>query len=642
MNGNRSAGTRWIVPWVATVLLLGCGGDAEERPEPIGSPNARWDVVEMFRADRAAERHPSDGAGKAWLESSDGPATAGRPGRWTIVFEAGPLGVVPGGYVFLEIPPFWGWSPPQASYPDLPGYTTVSAEAEEIELRPLLLDQQLLAVEISGRGLEEGDRIRFVYGAGAAGAIADRYAEHGSAFQIGVDGNGDGIRSKIAEPVTIDVGPGPPAGLVLTLPSSAKPGEAARLTIALVDAVGNAGIPVTGEVALQGVPLGLSAPASVKLLPSDAGRKTVQVVAGEPGVYRIRATGPDGIEAESNPMQVSEKGRRILWGDLQIHSNLSDGTGTPEDIYLYARDVAGLDVAALTDHDHWGILPLDDHRELWERIRSEAKRFHEPERFVTFLGYEWTNWVYGHRHVLFRGDEGSIRSSLDPDYETPGQLWDSLRGSGAITIAHHTAGEPVATDWSVPPDPAMETVVEIVSVHGSSEASDSPAPVAGAMAGQFVRDALDRGYRLGFVGSGDGHDGHPGLTHLASHTGGLAAILSEELTRAGVLQAIRNRRVYATSGPRIILEVTLDGRPIGSVLPPSPGPAELSLRVIGTGDMERVDLIRSGRVQRLLEGKGREVSIRHRMESLESGEYVYVRVVQEDGAMAWSSPFFIE
>jgi len=41
--------------------------------------------------------------------------------------------------------------------------------------------------------------------------------------------------------------------------------------------------------------------------------------------------------------------RRLL--DLGV---LSDGTGTPEDYFAYARDVAALDVIALTDHDHWG------------------------------------------------------------------------------------------------------------------------------------------------------------------------------------------------------------------------------------------------------------------------------------------------
>ena len=37
----------------------------------------------------------------------------------------------------------------------------------------------------------------------------------------------------------------------------------------------------------------------------DLGRKTIEVVAREPGVYRLRASGPHGLTAESNPLVVS-------------------------------------------------------------------------------------------------------------------------------------------------------------------------------------------------------------------------------------------------------------------------------------------------------------------------------------------------
>ncbi|MGH9337934.1 MAG: DUF3604 domain-containing protein, partial [Vicinamibacteria bacterium] len=92
---------------------------------------------------------------------------------------------------------------------------------------------------------------------------------------------------------------------------------------------------------------------------------------------------------------------RILWGDLHGHSQLSDGTGTPEDFFLYARDVAALDVVALTDHDHWGMVFLDANPGLWKTIEETARRFDEPGRFVALLGYEWTSWIHGHRHVLY-------------------------------------------------------------------------------------------------------------------------------------------------------------------------------------------------------------------------------------------------
>jgi hypothetical protein len=289
------------------------------------------------------------------------------------------------------------------------------------------------------------------------------------------------------------------------------------------------------------------------------------------------------------------------------------------------------------------MLFLDHHESMWEEIRRQASRFHEPGRFVTFPGFEWTSWVHGHRHVIFPDDDGKVLSSIDPSYESPTRLWDALQGSNAITIAHHTAGHPVATNWSIPPDPRFETVSEIVSVHGSSEAADSPTKVRGAQRGHFVRDALDRGYRLGFVGSGDGHDGHPGLTWIAAGIGGMAGILSEDLTREGVLEAIRARRVYATSGPRVFLRASLDGEPMGSVLAASDRERAFEVEAIAPRAIDRIDLIRSGKVvERVPCDALRECTFSRGLTGLRSGEYVYVRLIQQDGGLAWSSPFFLD
>jgi hypothetical protein len=414
---------------------------------------------------------------------------------------------------------------------------------------------------------------------------------------------------------------------------------------AILDAAGNTGVEVSGTIRFVDVPEGIEILDTVRLEPGAGGRVALSARVRQPGTYRLRAIGPGDLRAESNPLEVSAAGPRILWGDLHGHSNFSDGTGLPEDYFVYARDVAALDFVALTDHDHWGMQFLDRHAELWDEIRTQTVRFHEPHRFVTLLGYEWTSWIYGHRHVLYFSDAGRVHSSLDPPTDTPAGLWAALTGTDALTIAHHSAGGPIAVDWTVAPDPRFEPVTEVVSVHGSSEAADSPSRIYDAVEGNFVRDALDRGYRLGFVGSGDSHDGHPGNAHLAGPTGGLVAILSEELTRAGVLQALRARRVYATSGARLLLRAALGGARMGEILPaPARGAAQdLAVRVVGTGRLSHIDVVRSGAVVETLGCDGAlEYTAVRPITGLRPREYVYVRAVQEDGALAWSSPVFVE
>jgi len=635
-------------PEAATPQSAGTPAAAETPPGT--PPHARLDVVEMLRKDEAAKRSPSDGGGRAWLEPSpEGPAQvqAGSSSRFKLVYEVGPLGIAKHGAIYLQVSPFWDWSTPQVEDSDAPGYTELEASASDIELDAKTLGPQLLGIEVVGRPLVAGERVSLLYGAGERGASTDRFAERGSRFWFAVDGDGDGIRGILPDSPGVEVVAGAPARLLVTLPSVARPGERVPVTLALLDSQGNAGTLTAGEIVFPAPPPGLELPPHVALAASDRGRKTVFALAREPGVVRLRAEGPHDLSAESNPLQISRDGPRVLWGDLHGHSNFSDGTGTPEDYYLYARDVAGLDVAALTDHDHWGMLPLDSHPEMWDEIQRETKRFHEPGRFVTLLGYEWTSWIQGHRHVLRFDDEGKVLSSLDPAYESPVQLWAALAGQPVLTFAHHSAGGPVPTNWAIPPDPILEPVTEIVSVHGSSEAPDSPQPIYDAVAGNFVREAaLGRGYRFGFIGSGDSHDGHPGLAQLASPVGGLAAILSEERTRESVLAALRARRVYATNGPRILLRSALGAHPMGSSLTLGPGGSvseSLFVSVIAPGSLERVDLIRSGRVVDTIEFAGeRDVTLERRVEDLRPGEYVYVRVVQRDGGAAWSSPIYIE
>ncbi len=639
-----------ITAWVAT-----CDKDrGEEREEDAASaslpPTARPDMVAELRRARDVVRSPSDGGGKAWLELADGeePRVQVRERRrWTIVYEAGSAGIAKDGFVRLAVNPFWEWSPPNL-IEGYPGFTTAECEADGVELESFE-GADWVDFRIGGRDLRSGERIRIVYGAGEARALSDKFAESGSRFWILVDGDGDGVPRTLADSPQVTVVPGPPAQISALLPSTAAPGERVALTLAVLDALGNGPSPFEGTIELAVLPGGLELPENVELTSADGGKKRLEFQTTETGVFRVHAsTGPDDghLVALSNPMLVETDVAQIRWGDLHGHSNLSDGTGSPDEYFSFARDVAALDVISLTDHDHWGMLFLDEHPEIWKSIQDATERFHEPGRFVTLLGYEWTNWIHGHRHVLYFADEGPLYSSLSEEYERPDQLWNALRGKPALTFAHHSAGGPIATNWDYAPDPELEPVTEVVSVHGASEGNDAPMLIYSPLKGNFVRDALDRGYRLGFIGSGDSHDGHPGLTQIASGaSGGLAAILSDELTREGVRAALKARRCYATNGPRIVLRAVLEGRRMGESVPPNePGKAaQLLVRAVGTVPIAVIDVIRGGEVVASLPGEDAwELLTTVELDPLQSGEYVYVRVVQDDLGAAWSSPFFVE
>jgi len=664
-----------------------------QEQHPVLSPNAKQEAHWIGLAEAAVERNPADGGGRAWLESVRPvdfrePSSAwlrsdsklDRPileassyHRFEIGFEVGEFGIDEGGMIFLNPEAFWFWSEAQTGDPRAPGYTTAQARREGVEL---LAAQGDAAFVVVGRALEAGERIDFVYGAGELGAQVDRYAERGSEIMIGVDADGDGFREWIDESARIDIAAQPGVRLLAFGPAEIAPGESFEILASITDPVGNRArwpehtrepsgnsLSHFAVQVLEDSSLGIKGAGSRLAAESapDAPRLLSFTPESGEGTIRLRIEGQGALEGMSfdlPPIIVREAANRLVWGDLHGHTRVSDGTGTPHDYFAYARDVAGLDVIALTDHDHWGPRPLDEQPEVAADLLATAHSFNRPGQFVTIPGYEWTNWLHGHRHVLYFDRDAPIFSALDPRTDRPDELWNALRGLPALTFAHHSAGEPVATNWFFAPDPELEPLTEIASVHGVSEALDAPFPVHGGIPGNFVRDTLMRGARLGFVGSGDSHDGHPGLAQIAAGQAGLAGIFTATLDRPGLLAAMRRRHSFATNGIRPWLEVHLDDTVMGGILETGGDPSGvlqddtqdigeapghvLRVRYEATSPIERIDLIRSGRVATLAAPDGLSYSLERKIPRLAPGEFHYVRILQEDGGLAWSSPIFAD
>ena len=600
----------------------------------------RETFLELWQ-DLSAPRSPADGGGELVLVEPPASLVAGEPCELSLDLVVGAHGIAVGGSVVFLASPFYGWSPPQSSRPGAPGHTLVSGpDGVQFETRELA---GMLFSTVRGRALEAGERVRVVYGAGGT-ARADRFAER-SPLWAAVDGDGDSVRELLKEPALIDVRAGPPARVLATVPSALSPGDAFDLVLALTDALGNAPVelaPAQREVSIQ-APVSLGLPLKAHL-PED-GLLRLQGHAGVPGVYQVIVEGA-GLVGASNPLVVREGASPVLWADLQVHTALSDGTGDPDAVLRYAREVAALDAVAITDHDHFGPRFLDKNPDQVERIARATDDAYVPGTFVAVHGYEWTSWLFGHRHVLSFGARVPLLSSLAEGTDTPGELHESLAArpdaDKILVIRHHPAGGPVPIDWSFPIDPRFEPVVEITSVHGQSESPSLPAPIYNARREAFIDQQLASGARFGLVGSTDGHDGHPGLSHLIAPSGGLAALIGAERTREGVLAALRERRVYATNGPRILLRVTGNGALMGAVLP-AMAPVEIEVRVVGTAPIRRVELVTRAGVTEIVEGTGS--ALLHATWTLPApaaGDLAYVRVIQSDGGLAWSSPLLFD
>ena len=185
-------------------------------------------------------------------------------------------------------------------------------------------------------------------------------------------------------------------------------------------------------------------------------------------------------------------GHHVYFGDIHTHSgqvfdkadDRGCGVGSRDDTYNYAQGAGGLDFYALTEHE-WQVDPegVDDYLAL-------ADKYNQEGRFVCLPAFEFTNLLYGHRCVYFRGSGGTVINSnrdwgiptKDPDKSlTPKQLWEGLSKTGVkfMTSPHHSssASHPFAWDFF---DPRYDRLVEVYSCWGSSEYyGDFPRGISG-------------------------------------------------------------------------------------------------------------------------------------------------------------------
>jgi hypothetical protein len=360
-----------------------------------------------------------------------------------------------------------------------------------------------------------------------------------------------------------------------------------------------------------------------------------------PGFHWIRLTDPEsGVTALSNPVLVTgaPPASRLYFGDIHWQSFFSDGLRCPEELYAFARTEAFLDFGALTDHAEG----LTDRQ--WEYFCAVTNDSNAPGAFATLVGLEWTHHRCGHRNVYYRGDAGPIIRSNDPGTDTLDGLWAALEGQTAVAIPHHPANAEMGVNWELGWNPAYEKAVEIHSVWGTSEypgAEGNPMPIrlcGGEKAGQHVVDALRRGYRLGFVGGGDIHDGRPG-NELHSHQvntpqyttlyrGGYTAARLPALTREHLFDALGAPTTYATTADRIYLDVARGDR--------------LRVTAAAAAPITEAVLLVNGTVAETLSpgDDPRVVQADLPHPDLGPHDFAYVRLRTAAGTAAWSSPWW--
>lgn len=535
-----------------------------------------------------------------WAEISPaGAVTAGSTGTWTLTYHVGEYGIDDGGTLKICWRFASDWGKPQADDPAAPNFYSVHHTGDgriahrwdpKGYIRPW---QKCLVIDVVEWALSKGDTITVVYGdtsGGSPGTVAQTFREHTFEFKVVVDSFGTGQFVELPQQPEIEIVPDRAAKLVLLAPTRVAAGEPFAAGVKVEDEWGNPAAGFSGSISLSG-PAGIEGlPATVDLTPADGGARRLEGLSvGQPGTVTLTAT-TGQLAGESNAIDVVEAHAplRPYWGDLHGQSEETVGTNSVEDYFAFARDMSFLDFTGHQGND----FQITD--EFWERIGRNARQFYEPGRFVVFPGYEWsaTTPAGGDRNVYYLEDDQPIHRTshwqVDDGGDTStdrypvGELFEQLRQGRPALVVPHIGGRPANLAFH---DPDLEPVIEITSAWGQFE--------------WFLREAIERGYRVGFSGGSDDHKGRPGASYPGSSSfgvyGGMTCLLARELTREGIWEAIFARRCYATSGPRILLEATATddagrGHDIGAAFTASR--LRLALRVVGTDEIEEIRLMR--------------------------------------------------
>ena len=300
---------------------------------------------------------------------------------------------------------------------------------------------------------------------------------------------------------------------------------------------------------------------------------------------------------------------QCYFGDIHNHCNASYAHGSLEDALKNA--MLQLDFVSVTGHSSWPDIPertppleslVDYHTNGFEKLEKGWARFVEtfhqynkPGEFICFPSYEIHSMADGDYTVYFKNNNSSMfkPNSIQEFQNIVKNIHPEE--DDAFLIPHHIAYKTGyrGVNWDTFCE-ATSPFIEIISMHGCSESDQAGLPYLTGMGprngSNTMQTGLKRGFHFGVTGSTDHHSSHPG-----SHGYGKAAVWAEDLTKEGIWSALKNRRCYAVTGDRIILEYFINDTFMGGVLPYT-RERNIRLSVNGGDSLDYIEIIKNNRV----------------------------------------------
>jgi hypothetical protein len=563
--------------------------------------------------------------GTATIEPTT-PIEAGAFASLTLTYTAGFFGIDDTGSIKIVFRFASDMGKPQFTDPAAPGYTTVEAsngavlEVSYDNKRNIRPWDKNVFIRVMRGFMREGDTITVRFGDrryGSPGIRMQTMAEPTFEFRVLVDPFAAYNFCELPVQPFVPIVPGPPVKWVAILPTMRRVGERFRLGLKAEDKWGNPSDRVDQVIRLEPSLPVQGLPEAVRFPPGQKSAAIDGLSVGMAGDLSILLKDEAGnLMAESNPLRIVERADLLpYWGDLHGQSEETIGTNSAEDYFLFARDIGFLDVMSHQGNDFQITTPF------WNRLNELSAAYNRDGSFVVFPGFEWSGntGLGGDRNVLYMREGRPIHrsshalvddlSDVHLDANTAEDLFKALKDEDCVVFAH--IGGRYA-DIKMAHDIRLERSIEIHSDWGTFE--------------WLLHDAFEQGYRVGILANSDGHKGRPGASYpgasLFGAYGGLSCLLAKELTRAGIVEALRRRHHYATTGCRMHLDVRarFDGPAERFDDDPQLGPTRrYAAATAMMGDIVRVDgSLATLAVEALASAPIERLEIRNRLETLET------------------------
>ena len=341
---------------------------------------------------------------------------------------------------------------------------------------------------------------------------------------------------------------------------------------------------------------------------------------------------PSG-ETEQIFTELVSRGEGLYFGQLHIHSSLSDHTVSAEEGFSLAAETEDMDFFAVTDHsnsfdnDETGDIGQDGAlvSQDWAEGKEAAREATDWD-FVGIYGYEmaWEDGKkLGHLSTFFTPGFQSRDQEAYADYATAlPHYYEALATvEGAVAQFNHPGTE--FGDFQGF-DHYSESADKAITLLELGEEMDIT---------YYIR-ALDKGWHVAPTYYQDGYSIGEGRT----------AVFAETLTERGIAEALSGYQVYATQDSDLAVIFTLDDYPMGTMLEKRDvgNTVTICAEITDPTDEETevtVEVITDGGVC-VAEEKTENERISFALPA--QYQYYFLRITQADGDVAVTAPVWVD